>query len=115
MEKLNNITAIVKTILIEQPQTRDDDNILWLEVLRAAMNEQDPTNEFFGHDRLNDYRFAWLLAHVREYGLPSYGSVSRARRRLQAKYPELRGAERVQRKRAEREKVFVEYGRSGCI
>ena len=44
-------------------------------------------------------------------GLPSFESVGRTRRKLQAKYPELAGNARVRRLRAEGEKAYRKYAK----
>ena len=48
------------------------------------------------------------LAHL---GLPSFGSVSRTRRKLQARYPELAGSRPVQKMRATGEKAYRRYAK----
>lgn len=103
MKKLLKTTELVKGILEEQPETRDDDNLLWLEALRASVRERK--NGY----KMCDLTLAYVLKSVNQLGLPPFGTVARARRRLQAKYPELRGTEYTKRKRAERETVFKEY------
>ena len=44
-------------------------------------------------------------------GLPSYESVSRTRRKLQAKYPELAGSRPAQKRRATGEKAYRKYAK----
>ena len=109
MKKLLNITETVKTILEDKPSTRDDDNLLWLEVLRAAVR-----NRKYG-SQMVDLTLAYVLTSIHRLGLPSFESVSRARRKLQEKYPELRGTRAVQEKRKEREAVYEEYARNGRV
>ena len=106
MKKLLNTTKLVKKILEEQPETRNDDNLLWLEAIRETAYEKDCVYAL-------DFGIASLMRNIRFLGLPSFESVSRARRKLQEKYPELRGTEKTRRIRAEREKTFEEYARNG--
>lgn len=109
MKKLLNITKVVKEILEERPSTRDDDNLLWLEVLRAAVRDWK-----YG-SKMTDLTLAYVLTSIHRLGLPSFASVSRARRKLQEKYPELRGTRTTQEKRKEREAVYEEYARNGSV
>lgn len=102
MKKLLKITDLVKGILEEQPETRDDDNLLWLEAIRETAYKKDCTYAL-------DWGIAGIMCNIHTLGLPTYGSVSRARRKLQEKHPELRGSEKARRKRAERETVYKEY------
>lgn len=107
MKKLLNITELVKGILEEKPETRNDDNLLWLEAVRAAVQDKKYGN------KMTELTFAYVLKNIYTSGLPSFASVSRARRKLQEKYPELRGTERTKRRRAENEKKYREYARNG--
>ena len=107
MKRLINITQAVKEILEEKPETRDDDNLLWLEALRLSVRDWKYGN------KMCDLTLAYVLKSINRLGLPSFESVSRARRKLQETYPELRGPDRAQRRRAENEKKFEEYARNG--
>ncbi len=106
MKKLLETTKLVKGILEEKPETRDDDNLLWLEALRATVRDWKYGN------KMCDLTLAYVLTSIHRLGLPPFGTVSRARRKLQEKYPELRGSEQARRKRAKREEVFLEYARN---
>lgn len=107
MKKLLNTTKLVKEILTDKPETRNDDNLLWLESVRAVVK-----NFKYGN-KMTELTFAYVLKNIHSLGLPSFESVSRSRRKLQEKYPELRGSEYVRRKRSEREKVYREYAKNG--
>lgn len=110
MKNMNNISNMVKKVLIEIPETRDDDNLLWLEALRESLKDRKS-----GY-AMADLTLAYVLKSIHKLGLPSFETVSRARRKLQAKYPELRGSENVRRERAKKEKTFKEYSKNGvCI
>lgn len=106
MNKILNTTKLVKTILTEKPETRDDDNLLWLEALRSA------TKDFKYGSKMADLTLAYVLKSIHSLGLPSFETVSRARRKLQEKYPELRGSEEARRHRAKRETTFKEFARN---
>ena len=55
--------------------------------------------------------FAEVMAQYKYLGLPSFGSVGRTRRKLQAQYPELMGNARVRRLRAAGEKAYRKYAK----
>ena len=82
----------VKSILMRFPETRDDDMKLFA---RACWLKDKPVptsvnlyHAFFDHDK---------------YDLPSYESITRARRKVQEKEQALRGRRYKQRKEAEKE------------
>lgn len=106
MRKLLKITELVKGVLEEYPETRNDDNLLWLEALRETAYKRDCVYVL-------DLGLSSLMHNIRALNLPTFESVSRARRKLQAKYPELRGTERAQRRRAEKEIIYKEYAKNG--
>lgn len=103
--KLTNVTQLVRTILTDTPETRDDDYLLWLEsIQRVARNNNIP--DISKIMTVGDY-----LKIAKYSQMPHYESVSRARRRLQEKYPELRGSSETQSARAELEQEYREYAR----
>jgi len=104
MKKLLNTTKLVKGILKENPETRDDDNLLWLEAIIEAAYEKDCTYAL-------DWGISSIMHNIRALGLPTFESVSRARRKLQEKYPELRGSENARRGRADKEQTVKEFAR----
>ena len=57
-----------------------------------------------------DYFYQIMMFH-KTYGLPSIESITRARRLLQRKYPELRADREVEKIRAEEEKQYREMAR----
>jgi hypothetical protein len=88
---MKNYYEQVKIILTEWNQTRDDDMLLWAIFLH--MNGYvKPEEKFFD-----------VVPKARERGLPSYESITRARRKVQEKEPSLRGKRYVQRMKAESE------------
>ena len=81
----------VKAILTQYAKARDDDMLLYAIVLHKN-----------GYVK-NDEKFYDVFPKAKERGLPSYESVTRARRKVQEKEPSLRGNEYKQRKKAEEE------------
>jgi len=99
-DKLLKQEDIVKPILENYPETRDDDFLLYAEVIKQYRPELAELSviDFF-------------VAH-RELYCPSYESLSRVRRRLQAKYPHL-VSEEVRKRRSEQEQQYICYALEG--
>lgn len=94
VEKLKRLENVIKPILECYPQAREDDLVLYAEVIRA-------------------YNPELLNLSVEEFLLdvpyvPNIKSVERARRKIQEKYPEL-ATERAKRKRAEEQASYISY------
>ena len=96
MAKICKIEPLVYVALQEQPETRGDNFKLYLAVLDHFINLGMSIEAVFAH-------------HV-ELGIPSLESITRARRKLQEKHPELRN-EAADKVRKEEEKEFIEYSR----
>ena len=75
MARISKVQAIVHNVLIDIPETRADDYILVLEVFKKFINP--------------DISIRTALEHHIELGLPSFASIVRARRKIQAKHPDL--------------------------
>ncbi|MBO7733847.1 MAG: hypothetical protein J6S67_14890 [Methanobrevibacter sp.] len=97
---MKKTTKLVKTILRDYPIARDSDYYLYIRV----MKELNP--------KACEMKFEEVFTNLKELGLPLYDSVSRARRKLQAEFPELQGSDKVKDFRTEREEEFREYARS---
>lgn len=106
MENLYTCQRLVKEILTEDPQTRNSDSFLYFKVLKKL-----GTIRGIDIDKMSITHF---LLNMKEYNFPPFESVRRSRQKIQAECPELAGAERVMAMRAEREKEFREFARSGC-
>lgn len=91
-----NLENIVYTVLLKNKQARKDDFILILEVIR----EYCPV--------LLEYKFEIVFLEHKELGLPSFESITRARRKLQKLYPFLLDNE-TKKKREEIEKEYKNY------
>lgn len=97
MEEIKKTQDIVKTILINYPETRNSDNLLYTKVC-AALN---PDTEYL--------TFSEVMLGMKELGIPCFETVGRTRRKLQAKFPELSASADVRRFRRDREEGFREY------
>lgn len=104
MKKLLNVQEKVKDILIKYPKTRSNDMLLYLK-FAERIDEEFQQN-------VMKLPFATVISNMEEYHLPTFGSVGRARRKLQEKYPELRATDQVQGFRADREEAYREYARN---
>ena len=105
---VQNTAKLVKSILENNPAARNSDYTLWLEVLREY-------TAFYGCSALLK---SWTVEDFlsRSHTLvPCFESVSRARRKIQAEYPELKGTRKVQEARAELEEEYREFAINGRV
>ena len=96
VDKLRNLEAVIKPILEERPQTREDDFLLYAEVIK----EYDP--------ELLEASVKLFLYKHKLLNVPNIKSIERARRKLQEKYPHL-ASEKAKRKRAEEQAKYIAY------
>ena len=104
MAKLKELEPVVKKILKENPPTRGDDDLLYLDVLdEMQINLRDFTAESF-------------LLNYRKLGIPTIETVGRCRRRIQAKDETLKPTPDIVLKRRQLENSFYNYslGRKEC-
>lgn len=88
---MTNYYDVVRGILIENPRTRDDDMYLY-SVFCAKYLLVKPDESFYS-----------VMCSWKVKGLPSYESISRARRKVQEKEPSLSGKKRHIRMKEEEE------------
>ena len=94
MSRLKIIEPQVKEALINNVKTRGDNYILYLEVLKKYVDLNMSLNDVFKNHAL--------------LGIPSLESITRARRKLQERYPELRD-EKISKIRSKEEAEHREY------
>lgn len=97
MARLNIVEPLVKEILERNEEARGDNFILVAEVYYRLVPEV-----------ANCSFTAVMLAH-KEFKLPSIESITRARRKLQAEYEDLRPSEEVQNARLNETKEYIDY------
>lgn len=97
MKKLNQIKAVVGRVLEAHEEARKDDFVLFA----LVCDEMGVPCNFDMRTMLHEHKL---------FGLPSWESVSRARRKIQAEYRELTDAKTVE-KRAEEIPVYKEFAR----
>ena len=99
MSKLKTMEKVVLQILEEKPATRKDDYVLMLEVC----------NKLCPDVLYHEFRTA-LYCH-NALKIPSWETVSRCRRKIQAKRPDLDERE-TRKRRNEEEELYREYART---
>lgn len=99
MKRLKTIEGRVKDILLHNEKARDDDMTLYVCVCRSCVPD------------IATLPFETVMLNYKSFGVPNLESVGRARRKLQEKHPELIGSARVQKLRAEQEKVYRQYAK----
>ncbi len=104
MNDLKAVSAVVKSILAEDIQARNDDNVLYLKVLQIVSNRNSID--------LQSMTVPVFLLKMKEYGLPGFETVRRSRQKVQADNPDLAGNVAVRRKRAKQESVYREFATS---
>lgn len=95
--EMEKVETLVRNALEKNKSTREDDNLLYIEVLYQI----DPS--------LVNVNFKMNFMNAKQLGLPVFGSVSRARRKLQSANEELRGCLENQKAREERQMDMFEY------
>lgn len=96
--ELKTVEGRVYTLLFENSKLRGDDYLLYAEYI----------NRYFPC-LMNQPLHEALTKHF-ERGLPSFEGVTRARRKVQRKHPEL-CSERAVAGRAQQEAAYLEYAR----
>ena len=106
--KIKNVEKDVREILENNEQARADDDKLYGDYVYSKLEKAGA-----------DINGEWLLRVMTDirfksaYDIASYGTVSRTRRRLQAKYRNLRPSEEVVKARRELIKEYRKYAREG--
>lgn len=101
---MEDLKDLVEDILLKNPKTRDSDERLYLEILRLRGFYLQPN----------------VFVNYKSYKLPSFGSVSRARRKVQEDERknkgiddwELQSTKTVEKYRRQLEKEYREYYRN---
>ena len=94
MRYLKTLERTVRAILAQNEDARNDDMVLYLVLCNAGA-----------------LPLAEIMTQYKYLGLPSFESVSRTRRKLQARYPELAGSRPVRKKRSAGEHDYRRYAK----
>lgn len=100
MTDLNTIYDLVKDILGIDTRARDDDMYLYVQFCKQRDCKEALKMPFYV-----------VMEHSSEFGMPSYESVSRARRKVQSDHPELRGSREITEIRSEYEQMYFDWAR----
>jgi len=94
MSKNNIVEIRVKEILENYPRTRENDNLLYVTYVEEYYYIE------FSKEKFINYK---------EYGLPSFKSVERARRKIQNEYNYYKASEEIEKERKEAEKYYINH------
>ncbi len=97
--RIKLIESRVKQILEDEPNTRGDDYVLYGRYISKY------------HNSLVSINLVDALTNHIELGMPSFETVTRVRRRLQADTLSLRPTESTRLKRKSQEENFIDYAR----
>jgi hypothetical protein len=97
--KVNEVEKLVKYVMVNKPETRNDDFLLIYEVARLI------------YPNIKYYSFENVMKGHKTFCVPIFESITRSRRKLQAEYEELRSTKQVERARKEKESEYVEYSK----
>lgn len=105
MDNLRNTKNLVRKALESSINARNSDNYLYYLICKAIMLSK-------GVD-ISTISFKEGLLLRKQYGLPNYETVRRARQKLQQENPDLAATAEVEAERAIREEAFREFVREG--
>lgn len=97
MSKIKIIEPLVQSILEKNEEARKDDFLLVAEVYYSLVPE------------VADCSFTSVMLSHKEFKLPSFEGITRARRKLQREYEDLRPSEEVLKHRKQKEEEYKEY------
>lgn len=106
-KELLTTTNIVKEILLNDPNSRSNDNYLYYKVYAKIGREK-------GID-VNKMSMPRFFLNLAQFGFPSTETIRRTRQKLQATYPELAGSAKVEGQRLVNEEIFRDYARKVTI
>lgn len=107
LNELHDTTAIVQKLLIEKPETRNSDGILYVKVLEYISKQLGVSLPF------QDYPVKMVFSSTMLLPVPPFETVRRSRQKLQRAFPELAATERIRRKKADKEAAFRAYAKEG--
>lgn len=99
MSRLKKTSDLVRTVLQEVPETRNNDDVLYAEVCKRV------NSSFMAMS------FRQVLLHRKELGFPPFESVRRSRQKIQQHHPELSACSLVEGYRALEEEMYKNYAR----
>lgn len=110
MSRISKWERLVHCILAVNKEARGNDRYLYLQVLRSE--GFDPANLSLENYLINGHEFQYKGGKIQRIPLPNYDTITRVRRKLQERHPELRAPQRTQAIRSDAEGEFREYART---
>ena len=107
MQEIKNTAKLVKKALINHPEARNSDNYLYYVICQSLLAD-------IGIN-IDSISFSQGLLYRKEYNLPNFETVRRARQKIQAECPELASNTGVADERATKEKIYREYAKGAAI
>jgi hypothetical protein len=99
MRDIHKLEDVVKDVLESDASTRNSDRQLYFKVCQRL------------DSGVLEHKLGDVLLSFNNYDMPRFESVSRARRKLQAKFPRLKATDEIKERRLEREIMFEEYAK----
>lgn len=106
LRELQSTSHIVKEILEKFPEARNSDNVLYVKVCAEIGNAN-------GID-INKMSMPHFLLHLKNYNMPMFETVRRARQKIQAEHKHLAANADVEAQRMLNEDDFKNYARGYC-
>lgn len=100
MSKLRTIESIVRPILEENAEARNDDMVLFLLVCNDCAHHAQGAGMITLEDVMRNYR---------SFQIPCFESVRRTRQKIQSEQPELGCSPKVRRVRSRGERAYRNY------
>ena len=97
MAKLKQTENIVKIVLEENKDAREDDFVLITEVYYRLI------------PNISKISFSVVMLGHKELGLPSFETITRTRRKLQEKYSYLKPSKKIQDIRKKEQLEYISY------
>lgn len=94
--KMRTIMEEVEEILVKDPRTRNSDELLY---------------GIYISDKIGLISAVNFFIHFANYNVASFGTISRARRKIQEMHPELQASKEVQEMRNELQGSFFDFAR----
>lgn len=104
LKELMDVSKLVEITLINEPQTRNSDNLLYLRIL-AVFAEDKGIN-------LKNISVANFLENSKKMGFPNFETVRRTRQKVQAENEHLKGDRKVRKERKKNEATFRDFARN---
>lgn len=105
MDKKNELHSaqdIIKQVLTDHPETRNDDDLLCYKVYESML------------PGCGGMLYRAVVLNRKAYKLPAYETVRRTRQKLQREYPELAACKAVRAGRARNEQIFRAFAKEGA-